>query len=79
MTTVKAWPSKVNTVVLRKNYLSMKREIKSAIYFAALGASLVAYAHANFSTKESMSSLSDLVKRIDNRVYNLVKHYGIEK
>ncbi len=57
----------------------MRNEVKSAIYFIALGAGLVAYAHANFSTKGHVEDLKDTIKRIDDRIYKIVRHYDLEK
>lgn len=51
----------------------MRDEIKYAIYMLALGASLVVYAHANFSTKEETSSVKSTVEKMDERVYEIWK------
>jgi len=44
----------------------MKSELRYAFYLIALGASLVVYAHATFSTKGKVNSLHDDVKEIRN-------------
>lgn len=37
----------------------MKNEIKYALYLVGLGVSLIAYAHATFSTKETTKTIKD--------------------
>ena len=44
----------------------------------ALGAGLVAYAHASFTTKLELESLRAIVERIDNRVYKMAVKEGVE-
>jgi len=48
------------------------RNIKLAIYFIGLGASLVIYAHANFSTKDMIKDIRENrnreVDKIDHRL-----------
>jgi bacteriorhodopsin len=42
----------------------MKNEIKYALYLIALGFSLVAYAHLNFATKDSVSEMKQDIREI---------------
>jgi bacteriorhodopsin len=49
----------------------MKDEIKYALYLIGLGIFLVAYAHANFATKDSVTEMRQDVREI--RVYLLGK------
>lgn len=42
----------------------MKNELKYAIYMIGLGASLVVYAHATFTTKDVATDIKDDVKEI---------------
>jgi bacteriorhodopsin len=42
----------------------MKDQIKYAIYLICLGASLVAYAHTMFTTKERVNTLHEDVREI---------------
>lgn len=44
----------------------MRDEVKYAFYLIALGAGLVAYAHANFASKST-------VERMDERIYEIHK------
>lgn len=49
----------------------MRQEIRQILYFIGLGASLVIYAHATFSTKYEVRTIRDILKTIDNRVYDI--------
>jgi hypothetical protein len=44
----------------------MRREIKSFLYIMGLGASLVAYAHANFATKSDVAEMRQDIREIRN-------------
>ena len=58
----------------------MKNEqiIWSVIQAIIVGAGLVAYAHANFSTKEESETMQETLNRIDDRVYKLAQLNGVE-
>lgn len=42
----------------------MKNEIKYAVYLIVLGASLVAYAHSNFATKDDVKEMKQDIRDI---------------
>ena len=52
---------------------AMNHEIKYVLYLLGLGASLVAYAHSAFSTKEEVRTVKDTVQKMDERVYEIWK------
>jgi hypothetical protein len=43
-----------------------------------IGAGLIAYAHANFSTKSEFEVISETLTRIDERVFKLAQKNGVE-
>ena len=49
----------------------MKQEIRQVLYFMGLGATLVVYAHATFSTKYEVRTIREILKTIDGRVYDI--------
>lgn len=49
----------------------MKNEIKYAIYMLGLGATLLAYAHANFATKSVVEANTDRIIEMDKRIYDI--------
>ena len=55
----------------------MKTDIKFAVYLIALGASLVVYAHATFTTKDVATDIKDDVKEIRQDVKE-IKYYLLE-
>lgn len=58
----------------------MKQEqiIWALIQAVIIGAGLIAYAHANFSTTSEMENLISTINRIDDRVYKLAQKNGVE-
>ncbi len=46
----------------------MRNEIKFIIYIAALGGSIVAYAHANFMPKTISELIFKSLERIENKI-----------
>lgn len=49
----------------------MKKEIQYFVYVLLLGAGLVAYAHANFPTKDILHMIVERLDRIENKVDNI--------
>jgi len=49
----------------------MRNEIKYVLYLVGLGASLVAYAHVTFATKSEVENIRDILRTIDQRVYDI--------
>ncbi len=43
-----------------------------------IGAGLIAYAHANFSTKTDLEMIRETLERIDERVYKLAQKNGVD-
>lgn len=58
----------------------MKSEVVIGLFIQGIimAVGLVAYAHANFSTKHEMESLREVINRIDERVYALATKEGIK-
>lgn len=53
----------------------MRKEIQFVLTIMGLGASLVVYAHATFATKETVGSIREILVKIDERVFDIYKHY----
>ena len=51
------------------------KDIKLAVYFIILGASLIAYGHSNFTTKDASEKIYDMVKETRDMVTNIHIHY----
>jgi len=49
----------------------MKNELKYVLYLITLGASLVSYAHFTFATKYEVRNIREILKTIDQRVYDI--------
>lgn len=57
----------------------MRKEIVFVLSLIGMGASLVVYAHSTFTTKETTKNIHDIVKTIDQRVYNIHKYHGLKE
>jgi hypothetical protein len=57
----------------------MRQELKYVLYLVGLGASLIAYAHSTFATKDSIKTIAERVKTIDDRVYDIHRYYKLNK
>ena len=49
----------------------MRDEFKWIMFTMGLGVSLTVFAHQNFATKEEVRSLKEILKTIDQRVYDI--------
>lgn len=49
----------------------MKNDIKFMVYLVAVGASLIVYAHATFTTRYTMEDLVKKIDTIDQRLYDI--------
>lgn len=49
----------------------MRDEVKWITFLIGIGVSLTVFAHKNFATKEEVRNLKDILKTIDQRVYDI--------
>ena len=46
----------------------MREDLKFIVFSVSIGASLIAYAHANFPTKYSLGQILNRLDRIENKI-----------
>lgn len=50
-------------ILVKGPFMNITDQLKPVIYWVGLGASLVVYAHGNFTTKEEVSKLEEKVEK----------------
>ena len=57
----------------------VREEFRFGVWLIGLGIALIAYAHATFATKDEMRTVKDVLKTLDQRVYDIHKRDFPEK